>query len=537
MITTGKNLKLSTKITLLSFCLVFSVVVVGGFVLVNKIALTMEDEMGKRALAIARTLAQMSVIKENIEIEGGWEKIQPVAEKTRVATGVEYIVVVNMEGMRLSHPVADRIGRPFSGEDLPPALADSEYTTSAEGVLGPSVRAFVPVKVDEGDRQVGVVVVGVLTPTFISIIKSIRFEIYLTLVLCSSLGFIGAIFLARRIKEAMFRMEPQEIARLLEERTAILQALGEGIIAIDKDCRITVANQAARKILREENRQLVGKSIREVLKESNLPGILDKGEPEYNQERVINNTVIISNRVPVRVNGQVVGAVATFRDRTEIHRLAEELTGVKAFVEALRVQNHEHLNRLHTIAGLIQLKQYHDAMEYIFDITEEQQNITSFLTSKIKDISVGGLLLGKYGRAKEIKADLLIDKNSSLSRLPEKVDSNALVVIIGNMLENALDALKKCDTYKRKVYFYISDRQGSLEIVVRDSGPGIPDTLIESIFENGFSTKDEDGHGLGLYIVKEHVAAAGGTIRVDSTPGAGTEFTITIPYYPISLTG
>lgn len=522
-------MKLSTKIILLSFSSVFLVVLVGGFVLVNKIAEIMEDEMGKRALAIARTLAQMTVIQESVESGNGWEKIQAVAEKTRVATGVEYIVVVNMNGIRLSHPVADRIGKPFSGEDLAPALGDREYTSRAKGVLGPSVRAFVPVKKEEGSVQVGVVVVGILTPTFLSIIKSIRSEILIVLILCPSLGFIGSVFLARRIKEAMFRMEPGEIARLLEERTAILQALGEGILAIDKDCRITVANETARKILGLGD-EVMGRLIGEVLKDSQLPKVLKNGVPEYNQERVINNTVIISNRVPVRVNGQVVGAVATFRDRTEIHRLAEELTGVKAFVEALRVQNHEHLNRLHTISGLIQLKQYHEAMEYIFNITEEQQNITSFLTKKIKDISVAGLLLGKYGRAKEMRADMEIDKNSRLARLPRRVDSNALVVIIGNMLENALDALKKCVHCERKIYFYISDRDNQLKIVVRDSGPGIPGQLKDKIFEHGFSTKEEPGHGLGLHMVREHVTAAGGNIEVNSIPGRGTEFAVTIPY-------
>jgi len=497
--------------------------------MVTKIAIIMEDEMGRRALAIARTMAQTPQIQENVEKWQGWTKIQPIAEKTRVATGAEYIVVVNMDGIRYSHPVAERIGKHFSGEDIYPSLTDKESISAAKGVLGPSVRAFVPIKADEGTRQVGVVVVGILTPTFSSIYKSIRFEVYSVLILCSILGFIGSIFLASRIKKAMFEMEPEEIATLLEERIAIFQALGEGIIAIDSNQKITVANEAATKILETDNDKLIGKSIRDVLKKSNLPRVLEKGEPEFNQEMVINNTVIISNRVPVRVKGRVVGAVATFRDRTDIHRLAEELTGVKAFVEALRVQNHEHLNRLHTIAGLIQLKKYHDVMDYVFNITEEQKNITSFLTGRIKDSSLAGLILGKYGRAKEIRADMIIDSNSSLTRLPDKVDSNALVVIIGNILENAIEALKKCDTGPKKIYFLVSDKGGSLNITVEDSGHGIPEEIHGRIFENGFSTKEDDGHGLGLYIVNEHIMAAGGSISVDSSPGKGTRFTITIP--------
>ncbi len=526
---TGNNLKLSTKITILSFSLVLLVGLLGGTVMVNRIADIMEDEMGKRALAIARTLAQMPVIQQNVEQEDGWEIIQPIAEKTRVATGVEYIVVVDMKGIRYSHPVAERIGKPFSGEDLAPALSDKESISRALGVLGPSVRAFVPVKVDQGNRQVGVVVVGVLTPTFISILHHIRFEIYFILITCCGIGFIGSVFLARRIKNAMFRLEPEEIARLLEERTAIFQAMGEGIVAIDKNFMITVANDAAKRLI-NIGKEHVGKSIKEVLKESALPRVMETGEPEYNQERVINETIIITNRVPVRVNGQVAGAVATFRDRTEIHRLAEELTGVKAFVEALRVQNHEHLNRLHTIAGLIQLQQYQKAMDYVFDITEEQQNITAFLNKRIKDASVAGLLLGKYGRAKEIGADMIIDKDSGLTHLPGKTDSNALVVILGNLLENALEAVQNCRQGEKSIYLYISEKNDTLKIIVHDSGPGIPGNIREKVFESGFSTKEEEGHGLGLYIVRAHVEAAGGAISVNCPQERGTRVEITIPY-------
>lgn len=529
MFNIGKNLKLSTKIIILSFFSVLLVMLVGGTVMVKKIVATMEEEMGMRALAIARTIAQMPLIQESIEKPEGWKNIQPIAEKTRVATGVEYIVVVGMNGLRYSHPVADRIGKPFTGEDLASALTDREVITSARGVLGPSIRALVPVKADDGTRQVGVVVVGILTPTPAGIYKSIRFELFSVLILCAALGLIGSVLLAKSIKKAMFRLEPEEIARLLEERIAIFQALSEGIIAIDSTCKITVINAAAARILGLDGDAVTGRCIMDVISDSSLPRVLESGVPEYNQERLINNVVIISNRVPVRVNGVVVGAVATFRDRTEIHRLAEELTGVKAFVEALRVQNHEHLNRLHTIAGLIQLKQHNEALEYIFDVTEEQQGITTFLSSRIKDNSIAGLLLGKYSRAREIRANMTIDPNSRLTRLPKKLDSNALVVIIGNLLENAIHALKNAPDKENNIYFYISDKNNTLSIIVQDSGPGIPEDIREEVFKNGFSTKGGQGHGLGLYIVKEHVRAAGGSIDMECPPGRGTRFTVNIP--------
>lgn len=524
-----KKLKLRTKMMILSFISVFLAILVGGLLAVNRIAQTMENEMGKRAVSIAHTLAQTASISQNIENVRGWEKIQPLTEKTRAATGVQYIAVINMEGIFQSHPAAERIGKHFSSDGVIPALTDKEYISSMRGTAGTSIRAFVPVMTENEERQAGMVVVGITAPTFLSIYKSIRFEVYFVLLIASALGFAGSVFLSGRLKKTMLWMEPEEIARVLKEQTAILQALGEGIIAVDNSHRITVFNDAASRILGIKNHDLIGKPIEDTLKDSHLLRVLEKGEPEYNQESVLDNTVIISNRVPVFVNGEVVGAVATFRDRTEINLLAEELTGVKAFVEALRVQNHEHLNRLHTIAGLVQLKQYQEAIDYIFNITEDQQNITSFLSSRINDNSVAGLIMGKYSRAKEMRIDMTIDKNSRLKRLPGKMDSNTLVVIIGNLLENAMDALKKARGVP-KLYFSITESKHFLTIIVHDSGPGIPDEIRSHIFEKGFSTKAEEGHGLGLHNVKRQVSAAGGTISVHCLPEQGTRFEINIPY-------
>jgi len=367
-----------------SFLLVFMAISVGGFFVIQKITQMFEDEMGLRALAIARTLAQMDVVKENVGAVNGWEKIQPVAERTRLATGVVYIVVIDMERIRYSHPVSERIGKKFDDNDVGAALANHEYVSRAQGVLGPSIRAFVPIKVDEGTRQVGVVVVGVLTPTWLQILQSVHLQIYSFLAIGLLIGFIGSIFLARNIKRAMFSMEPREIARMLQERVAIFQAMGEGVIAIGTDCRITVLNYEARRIL-GLTEDAVGKDVNDIIPNTNLPAVIKAGKPNHNQEMVINNTVIISNRIPVRVEGEIVGAVATFRDKTEINALAEELTGVKTFVDALRVQNHEYMNKLHTIAGLIQLEHYNQAIDFIFDITKEQQKITSLISKRIQD--------------------------------------------------------------------------------------------------------------------------------------------------------
>ncbi|WP_088552846.1 DcuS/MalK family sensor histidine kinase [Calderihabitans maritimus] len=523
-----KGLKMQTKITLLSFGLVVISIIIGGIVLVENFTSVLEKELGSRALAIARTVAQMEEIQRYVGKPGGEEVIQPIAEKIRLATNVEYIVVLDMNKIRYSHPLQKMIGTKFSGGDEGPAFADHEYISRAEGVLGPSVRAFVPIKTNEGTKQVGVVVVGVLTPTVSKILHGIRMRLYLSLLAGLAVGILGSMVLVNNIKKSMFNMEPEEIARLLEERIAVFQSIGEGIIAIDKEDRITIINDEARRIIGVEG-EVVGKSIWEVIPDSNLPATARTGEAQYNQERLINNTVILVNRIPIKVKGEIVGAVATFKDKTEVSKLAEELTGVKKFIEALRVQNHEYMNKLHTIAGLIQLKKYDKALDYIFAETEEQQELTQFLSRRIKDYSVAGLLLGKYSRAKELKIDLVIDKSSRLTYLPRGIDSSALVIILGNLLENSMEAVEGLEFERRKVFCRLEEKEKSLKIVVEDTGRGIPRELVGRIFEPGFSTKKGKNRGVGLALVKRYVDNVGGKISVETEEGKGTRITVVLP--------
>jgi two-component system, CitB family, sensor histidine kinase DctS len=524
----NKQLPLRWKITYLSFGLILLIIVIGGVTLIENFSLTLEHELGSRALAVARTVAQIEQIQYNVGKPDGMDVIQPVAEKIRLATNVEYIVVLDMNRIRFSHPLQERIGQRFEGGDEGPAFADHEYISRAAGIMGPSVRAFVPIKTDEGTRQVGVVVVGILTPTVSRLLAGIRSRFYLSLLFGIIVGLAGSIYLANNIKRTMFNMEPTEIARLLEERNSVFHSIGEGLIAIDREMKITVMNEEAKRIMGYEG-EVVGKPVTEVIPDSRLPWTVETGRIQLNQERVLNNTTILVSRIPIVVKGEIVGAVATFKDKTELHELAEELTGVKKFIEALRVQNHEHMNKLHTIAGLIQLKRYEEAVDYIFEVNTEREELTVFLSKNILDYSVAGLLLGKHSRAKELKIDMEIDTNSHLEELPPQLDSSAMVIIIGNLLENAMEAVAGLAPERRKVKVLIRNLPEHLLVRVHDHGVGIAPDNIDKIFESGYSTKDVIGRGVGLSLVKLYVNNSRGEISVESCPESYTTIEILIP--------
>lgn len=529
-------MRLRTKMTLLAFLVVvFSVTIVAVVVSWQSVQ-DFRSELGQRVLAIGRTVAQSPLIQQNVGHAGAENTIQPYVERIRLATNVDYIVVLDMNKRRLSHPVANRIGTVFAGGDEGPAFADNEYISLAEGVNGEAVRAFVPIKDESGINQVGVVVVGKLTPSLGEVLLEWRSSIYLALALALVVGAVGAYYLASHVKQAIFGLEPEEIAALMEEREAILAAINEGIIAIDRENRITLINPAARQILGLTGDEL-GRPINEVIPNSALPAVVSSGHSQFHQELVFNRKIIVSNRLPIRWRDKIIGAVAVFRDKSEVRQLAEELTGVKKFVEALRVQNHENLNKLHTIAGLIQLQRTQEALDYIFRVTEQQQEITAFLTRQIRDPAVAGLLLGKMGRAKELNIRFELDRQSQLNYLPEGLLASDLVLIMGNLLENAMEAVLPCSQEKRWVKCGIRQKPRELVLWVADGGPGLVDTDLDRYFQPGFSTKQAEGRGLGLFLIKQQVVNNGGAIYLRSRPRQGTLFMIKFSYEEVRESG
>lgn len=140
----NKTLSIRAKMAILSFGSVLLAIFIGGGLLIENLSENMETEISMRALAIARTVAQMDPIQEHVGKPGGQNVVQPLAEKIRLATDVEYIVIFDMNQIRYSHPLEERIGQSIQGEDVAASLANNEYLSKAEGINGPSVRRLPP---------------------------------------------------------------------------------------------------------------------------------------------------------------------------------------------------------------------------------------------------------------------------------------------------------------------------------------------------------------------------------------------------------
>ena len=253
-------------------------------------------------------------------------------------------------------------------------------------------------------------------------------------------GAVGAALVAYSIKRSIFGLEPHQIGKMLVERVAVLHSVREGVIAVDEENRITLINSEARRLLRVAE-QVEGRRVTDVLPASRLPEVVASGRSEYDQEQVIQGVSILTSRVPIEVNGRVVGAVATFRDMSEMKELANELTGVKQLAEALRAQAHEFVNRLHTVSGLLQLGRHEDAIGYISTATRTHEELVGFVTRRIHEPALAGLLLGKLSAAHERDINLSLDPDSHVPVHHDRLQRVDLVTVAGNLLENAMDAV------------------------------------------------------------------------------------------------
>jgi sensor histidine kinase regulating citrate/malate metabolism len=521
-----KPLKLRTQFFLLAV-----VVSVGGVLAValaswELVEDQLESRMARTAMAIARSVAEIPDIQANVGRPGGSEVIQPIADKIRRETGVEFIVVFDLTDRRYSHPLPERIGKQAVGGDHGPVLERGEsYISRAVGSLGPSMRALVPIY-HEG-RQVGGVSVGILIDDISEALDRMVLPLLLALLPGLIISLAGAVFLAWNIKRSTWGLEPHEIARLLRERESMIDSIKEGIVAVDGEGAITLINGAARRLLSLEG-EVLGRSVEDLIPNTRLPAVLASGRSEIDQEQNLLGTRLMTNRIPLVHRGRVVGAIASFRDMTELRSLAEEITGVRLYLEALRVQNHEFRNKLQAISGLIQLGEPRRALDFIAETFELRASQDRIVTGQIRNPAVGGILLGKMGRCRELAVTLEIDEESYCYD-GRSVDSQALVVIIGNLLENAIEAVASLPVERRKVRFAVFDESNRILISVSDRGPGIAADWVERIFEKGFTTKEGPmARGYGLHNVRTLVEACEGEIVLHTSP-EGTEWIVNMP--------
>ncbi|WLI74133.1 ATP-binding protein [Halomonas alkalicola] len=525
------------QVMLLVGVLLAAMLLAQGAYLNHRKAEIISDQMGQRALAVAQSVAAIPELVAAFDEPDPSVTIQPIAERIRRDTGARYVVVGNAEGIRYSHPLPDRIGLPMVGGDNDRALIGGEsYVSEAEGSLGEAMRGKTPVFDAEGNI-IGIISVGFMLDRVALDVGGHTSLGWWLVAAMIALGFAGAYGLSHHLKRVILGLEPHEIARLAMEKEAILQSIHEGILAVNREGEITLVNQQARRFLGlPEAREVLGRPIQELVPNSRLLEVLERGERQFDQQMWLGDHPVVVNRVPVRHAGEIEGAVATFRSRREIVELSDALTAASRDVDMLRAQAHEFSNKLYTLSGLLQLDRIQEALALIHQESERAQAQMSFLMGHVADPVISGTLLGKLTRAREIGVVLEIDDQSSFSLPMTAAGQEVLMTVLGNLIDNACDAARQGagpdgdgDRGELpRVRLFFTDLGEQLLIEVEDNGPGVPSAQVARIFEEGYSTKPGRHRGIGLALVARLCAEHGGAITLEESELGGACFTVVL---------
>lgn len=513
---------LSTRILLLQLALILITVTAGFAVSLVQARRQIDEQAGQQSLAIARTVRSLPDVSAAFALPRPWTVINPIAEKIRRSTGAAFVVVANARGIRYSHPDPDKIGRRIS-TDPSVALSGREYVGVQTGTLGRSVRAKVPIFGRDG-RVIGLVSVGVLESAVSAQLRSDLPVILIPPLVGLGLGVAGSLLLARRIKRQTFGLEPGEIATLLEQREAVLHGIREGTLATDRLGRVTLVNDEARRLLALAE-DAVGRDLLKIVPPGHVRAVLSGASEGPDQIVLVDDRVLVVNRMPVSVREQHVGFVVTLRDRTELEALLRELHDVQSLADALRAQEHEFAHRLHVVAGLIEVGRHDDAIRFIESRALVHQALVESIVESVGDPALLGLLLGKAAIAAERGVDLRVTDTS----MPEALDdARDLVTVVGNLVDNALDSVAPLG--QGWIEVSVRPHENGLLVQVADSGPGIDPAIADDIFNDGFTTKERRGtgrRGLGLALVRQAAHRRGGRVTLDNDDGA--RFTVFLP--------
>lgn len=430
---------------------------------------------------------------------------------------IDYIVIADENSIRLYHPNKALIGGKFAGGDEIRALDGQEdaYVTTSRGFPDVQKRAFHVVR-DETGKILGFVMASTSTKSIDQHKWDMILRTGILLVISLATGLLLAIGITSSIRKILLGYDPTTFARMYLQREEILDKLNEGVFVVNQERRIIYKNLPAKSYMSGDDLSPYSPVF---------PGVTDCLRSNvtipWHMVELADKSYLLS-MVPLRPTENLDAVMVIMRDRTELVSLSEKLTGLNHIIDALRANTHEFRNKIHTIAGYLQLSLFDQALDYI---SAEMDKISSQnILRLIKDTSVAALLVGKANNAVELNIDFTIRRDSYLPENNEFIPSNELSTIIGNLLGNAFEAIgDKSDD--RQIEFFINADFEGLTISVDDTGCGMTAEQIDKIMSGAYTTKG-DGHGYGMRLIREIVRRRNGYLQIESDVGAGTSITV-----------
>ncbi len=517
--------KLLDSIALVIIALVIFQMLTIGLIFSRMIYGIIEGQTEKRALQAAKYIAMIPELKQDIQTLDEYGLLQPLTESIRQEAAATQITITDNKGIQISSTDSRQIGSLFVEPGESRALRyGRSYLSRSNSPEGLIIYGNAPIFNSNLDI-IGMVSVGYLVENVRGVTRGYLEKLLFYIWIFVTLGLISAILIARGVKKAIFGLEPHEIASLYQERDAIIASIREGIIATDKEGTITMLNQTAIKQLGGE---YLNRNISQCFPDIDFSQVLAQKKQICNREIIAKGTRMIFNMVPIIFAEEIRGAVATYRRKDEVDLISHELSQITAYSDMLRAQTHEYSNRLHTIVGMVQVGAYDEVLDFIAEETSDHKRLIRLLAESVPDPTISSFLIGKYMYALELKVEFSIDPESHMAEIPNDMNRHQLLTVLGNVLDNAFEAALSRGL-PAKVNLFMSDFGNDLIFEIEDSGYGVPEDMINTIFAKGVSTKEGKKRGYGLHLVKRTLQSMNGGIGVQNSSLGGALFIIEIP--------
>ncbi|GAK02264.1 two-component sensor histidine kinase [Geomicrobium sp. JCM 19037] len=510
------------RMMLITSLLLLVTLLLAGLLIAQSQANQTRESLEQQAMLSATHLAVNPLVISALVSDEPNAELSEIAARLREDNDLLYIVIMDMDGIRLTHPTAEQVGERFVGDDVHAVLANGDrYTSEEVGTLGPSMRAFHPVMNEE--NQIGAISVGISTQRIEDSIFQSQQIVFIATGVSMLIGAAGACLLALRLKRTLHNLEPEAIAQRLKEREAMLESVQEGVIATDNEGTIIVMNEAAIHALEKDH---VGKPLNDVWPKFPISEPLWHDRKVLDDLQVFQDTQMITNRIPVKVGNDTVGALVTFRNRNELDQALERLSGVEHYAQALRFQTHEFMNKLHVIGAMVHTKSFEELQEYVDYLSDQYNAGINEIATYVKDITLAGYVANQIDRLEKADVNVTLSGNGGWLILTEPRHIDRWITIIGNALNNAYEAM--IGQEQKRMTLSFASRNDQLVFEVQDNGKGFDTSQLPDLLKSGVSTNGAH-RGFGLTIMTRAVEQAGGTYAFTSSKGEGTTLTITMP--------
>lgn len=486
------------------------------------------EQTSQRMLAVATAIADSPAVIAGAQGTDPSATLQPYAQSVMADAHVDFITMMNPQGVRWTHPDPHEIGKTYVGS-LTQAQAGNNYFETTAGTLGPSVRVIVPIQDAEG-TVLGMVAAGTTVSNVQELVAS-RLPAVLGLAAALLLaGSLAAWLLGRYLKRVTFGWGPEELGQLFTYYESVLHSVREGLVLVDTRGSMVLYNDHAALLLgitapaagHTGQSPAVQPSLNALGLPDSLRELLTSGRSATDEVHLAGDRLLVVSQRPAQTPGSntPAGTVATLRDHTELQDLASNLSSTQTLVEALRSQTHEHANRLHAIISLIELDRPREALTFATAQHSESVRLGGEFVEVLDEPFLAALLLGKRAQADERGVTLELTAAGTLP--PNTLDPRELVTLLGNLVDNAIEASASC-AENPTVWVDLLVADGELTLTVADNGPGLPTTDLDVLGRIGTTDKASvapGGRGYGIALIRRATAALGGTITGENDGGA-----------------